>query len=355
MALLHLTPVVPGPNVPTIELDAGMSTTVGRGQQADVIVDDPSLSRLHARLSVDQDGQISVDDLGSTNGVFVNGAEQMSAYLVVGDSVRFGRIEYLVGHGGEHQSETDAPVVSQTIMRRVALSEAPKVDRLVLEALLATSREMMAFDDLPVLLERVLDRLSAIVKPDRAAILLVDPETGAIVPRAVRPAGAYSSVSEFASSTVVHQALEARDAFIVHDVRMDPRLQEAASVLLAGVRSVICVPLLGRSGAIGALYADKLGLEQFAPDLAEYASVFAGHAAAALETAQLYDDRERHFRATLQAFAKAIDARDSYTAGHSERVTAYTLVLARQSGQHATEFETIRRAGVAPQGSWTVV
>jgi pSer/pThr/pTyr-binding forkhead associated (FHA) protein len=36
---------------------------------------------------MDQDGQISVDDLGSTNGVFVNGAGQMSSYLVVGDSV----------------------------------------------------------------------------------------------------------------------------------------------------------------------------------------------------------------------------------------------------------------------------
>ena len=346
MAMLRLTPVIPGPKVPTIELDAGASMTVGRGQQAEVIVDDPSLSRLHARLAVDQDGQISVDDLGSTNGVFVNGVEQLSAYLMVGDSVRFGRVEYLVGHGDDSQPGADAPIASQTIMRRMTLSEAPKVDRLVLEALLATSREMMAFEDLPVLLERVLDRLASIVKPDRAAILLVDPDTGVIVPRAVRPAGAYSSVSEFASSTVVRQAMEARDAFIVHDVRMDSRLQEAASVLLAGVRSVICVPLLGRSGAIGALYADKLGLEQFAPDLAEYASAFAGHAAAALETAQLYDDRERHFRATLQAFAKAIDARDRYTAGHSERVTAYTLVLARQSGQHATEFETIRRAGL---------
>ena len=346
MAMLRLTPVVPGPNVPTIDLDVGVSKTVGRGQQADVIVDDPSLSRLHARVAVDQDGQISVDDLGSTNGVFVNGAEQMSAYLMLGDRVRFGRVEYVVGDGAERQPEADAPIVSQTVMRRMTLSEAPKVDRIVLEALLATSREMMAFDDLPVLLERVLDRLSSIVKPDRAAILLVDPETGAIAPRAVRPAGAYSSVSEFASSTVVRQALESRDAFIVHDVRMDPRLQQAASVLVSGVRSVICVPLLGRSGPIGALYADKLGLEQFAPDLAEYASAFAGHAAAALETAQLYDDRERHFRATLQAFAKAIDARDPYTAGHSERVTAYTLVLARQSGQHSTEFETIRRAGL---------
>jgi putative nucleotidyltransferase with HDIG domain len=106
------------------------------------------------------------------------------------------------------------------------------------------------------------------------------------------------------------------------------------------------VPLLGRSGPIGALYADKLGVEQFAPDLAEYASAFAGHAAAALETAQLYDDRERHFRATLEAFAKAIDARDRYTAGHSERVTAYSMLLARRSGKYSGEFETIRRAGM---------
>ena len=343
---LRLNPTVAAPNLPVVELEVGQSKTVGRGRQADVMVDDPSLSRLHARIAVDQDGQLSVDDMGSTNGIFVNGAEQLSAYLMLGDTVRFGRVEYIVSSGDEPRPVEEEPVVSQTVLRRVAMSETPKVDRLVLEALLATSREMMAFEDLPALLERVLDRLSSILKPDRAAILLVDAETGAIIPRAVRPSGAYSSISEFASSTVVHQALTARDVFIVHDVRMDPRLQQAASVLLAGVRSVICVPLLGRSGPIGVLYADRLGVEQFAPELAEYAAAFAGHAAAALETAQLYDDRARHFRATLEAFAKAIDARDPYTAGHSQRVTAYSLVLARQSGKHATEFETIRRGGL---------
>jgi pSer/pThr/pTyr-binding forkhead associated (FHA) protein len=347
MAGLRLNPTVRAPNLPVIELEAGQSKTIGRGQQADVTVDDPSLSRLHARLAVDREGQISIDDLGSTNGIFVNGAEQLSSYLMVGDVVRFGRVEYVVSNGDETGPlAAEGPIASQTILRRVAISATPKVDRLVLEALLATSREMMAFEDLPALLERVLDRLSSIVKSDRAAILLVDAETGAIIPRAVRPAGAYSSVSEFASSTVVHQAMTARDVFIVHDIRMDPRLQQAASVLAAGVRSVICVPLLGRSGPIGALYADKLGAEQFAPELAEYAAAFAGHAAAALETAQLYDDRERHFRATLEAFARAIDARDPYTAGHSERVTAYSLLLARRSGKHVGEFETIRRAGM---------
>ncbi len=344
----RLTPTAPAPTVPVIELDYGQSKTVGRGRQADVMIDDASLSRLHARVVVDAEGQITVDDLGSTNGIFVNGSEQLRSCLMLGDTIRFGRVEYLVGNKDDTKPTTlgTGTIASQTVLRRVALNAAPKVDRLALEALLATSREMMAFEDLPALLERVLDRLSSILKPDRTAILLVDPTTGGMSPRAVRPAGAYSSVSEFASSTVVHQAMAARDVFIVHDIRMDPMLQQAASVLLAGVRSVICVPLLGRAGPIGALYADKLGVEQFAPELAEYAAAFGGHAAAALETAQLYDERERHFRATLEAFARAIDARDPYTAGHSERVTAYTLVLARQSGRHSHEFETIRRGGM---------
>ena len=345
---LRLAPVTPSPHLPTIVLTSGQSKTVGRGRQADVMVDDPSLSRLHARVSVDHDGQLAVDDLGSTNGIFVNGSEQLSAFVLSGDVIRFGRIEYVVSTDevATSPSVPELPAASQTILRRVAMDSALKIDRIALEALLATSREMMAFDDLPALLDRVLDRLSSIVKPDRAAIMLVDPQTGAMIPRAVRPAGAYSSVSEFASSTVVREALTARDVFIVHDIRMDSRLQQAQSVLAAGVRSVICVPLLGRTGPIGALYADKLGVEQFAPELAEYAAAFAGHAAAALETAQLYDDRHRHFRATLEAFAKAIDARDHYTAGHSERVTAYSLVLARHSGRYSADFETIRRAGM---------
>jgi putative nucleotidyltransferase with HDIG domain len=349
MPALHLAPRTPSPNLPTIVLRPGQSKTVGRGRQADVVVDDASLSRLHARVTVDHDGQLAVDDLGSTNGIFVNGREQLTAFVITGDVIRFGRVDYIV-------SADDAPTspavtapefpAAQTVLRRMAMASPPKVAGLALEALLATSREMMAFTDLPALLDRVLDRLSSIVKPDRAAILLIDPQTGAMIPRAVRPTGAYSSVSEFASSTVVHEALAARDVFIVHDIRMDPRLQQAQSVLDAGVRSVICVPLLGRTGPIGALYADKLGVEQFAPELAEYAAAFAGHAAAALETAQLYDDRHEHFRATLEAFAKAIDARDRHTAGHSERVTAYSLVLARHSGQYASDFETIRRAAM---------
>ena len=201
---LRLTPTTPAPNAPVIDLEFGQSKTVGRGRQADVVVDDPSLSRLHARIAVDQDGQISVDDLGSTNGIFVNGAEQLSAYLMIGDTIRFGRIEYLVSSPDDTRPTTKsgvAPVASQTVLRRVALNATPKVDRIALEALLATSREMMAFEDLPALLERVLDRLSSIVKPDRAAIMLIDPQTGGMIPRAVRTARSAGASLDAASTS----------------------------------------------------------------------------------------------------------------------------------------------------------
>ena len=104
------------------------------------------------------------------------------------------------------------------------------------------------------------------------------------------------------------------------------------------------MPLIGRSGPIGALYADQVWYAgRFTPEQVQYAAAFATYAASALETAKLYDDRERQVGATLESFARAIDARDKYTAGHSERVTAYTLVLARAAGIPDRELEILRR------------
>src|SRR5436190_2007924 len=338
-----LRPLMNAATLPDIRLSTGESKTLGRALTADVVIDEPSLSRLHARLTVDESGRLTVEDLGSTNGIFINGEPHVAGALAAGDHVRFGFLDYLV------DAERAASVVGpdQAILRMAVAENAKAVDRVALEALLATSRELMAFGDLPALLERVLDRLHSIVKSDRSAILLVDPATGELKPRAVRPAGAYTSLSEFASSTADREALAAREAVVIYDTRLDSRLQASESVMIAGVRSVICVPLFGRTGAIGALYADQLGItETFTPELVQYAAAFSAHVATAVETAQLYDDRERYFRATLEAFAQAIDARDHYTSGHSERVTAYTLVLARHIGLAADQLEIIRQAGM---------
>jgi len=54
-------------------LEPGEALVVGRGREADLCVPDRTLSRLHARVSLDENGQVWLEDLGSKNGTRVNG------------------------------------------------------------------------------------------------------------------------------------------------------------------------------------------------------------------------------------------------------------------------------------------
>ncbi len=69
--------------------------TLGRASTADIAVDDPAVSNVHAHFMVDdEDGRVKVQDVGSSNGTFVN-RNPMQAHtpvtLASGDCVRFGQ------------------------------------------------------------------------------------------------------------------------------------------------------------------------------------------------------------------------------------------------------------------------
>lgn len=65
---------------------------VGRDAECDLVVDDERASRVHARLRVNADGTVLVEDTGSTNGTYVNGVRVSGLMSVrVGDEIRIGR------------------------------------------------------------------------------------------------------------------------------------------------------------------------------------------------------------------------------------------------------------------------
>lgn len=74
----------------------GAPRTLGRATGATFIVDAPLVSRIHCRLGVTPDGRLLVEDLGSTNGTFVNGRRVERALLAPGDTLRIGRAELVV-------------------------------------------------------------------------------------------------------------------------------------------------------------------------------------------------------------------------------------------------------------------
>ena len=88
-----------GGEVLTFRVGPGGLKTMGRAVRADFIVDAPLVSRLHCRFTALPSGELEVDDLGSTNGTFVNGRRVKRARLQAGDRVGVGRVELTVASG----------------------------------------------------------------------------------------------------------------------------------------------------------------------------------------------------------------------------------------------------------------
>lgn len=68
---------------------------VGRGSENEIVLADPSVSRVHATIEV-REGDVTLRDAGSTNGTFVNGERVESRGLRAGDRVAFGKTEMAV-------------------------------------------------------------------------------------------------------------------------------------------------------------------------------------------------------------------------------------------------------------------
>lgn len=87
-----------GPRAGMTYLLSNGNTTVGRHPASDIFLDDITVSRHHCRF-VGENLRLAVEDSGSTNGTYVNGARVDHADLTPGDEVVVGRFHLVVVHG----------------------------------------------------------------------------------------------------------------------------------------------------------------------------------------------------------------------------------------------------------------
>ncbi len=79
-----------------LKFPAGGRLSAGRTGGSDLMLDDASVSKMHASLAVSKDGELSVADTGSTNGTFINGTRisyGKATRLNDGDRVTFGAVD----------------------------------------------------------------------------------------------------------------------------------------------------------------------------------------------------------------------------------------------------------------------
>jgi phosphoserine phosphatase RsbU/P len=283
----------------------GKVTLIGRDSGCDLVVKSAETSGRHA-IVVNAGGDYYVEDLDSVNGTRVNGRKvrQRSA-LRPGDRLELPGLTMTLELGESAATTSNngaltfdlAPDGSAAILSscevggdlRLAVRPEAKL-RAVLEIAKNASHTL----DLKQVLPKTLESLFSIFpQADCGFILLRDPVTGQMVPRAVKHRHEPRSQSVMLSQSIVERVASTGQAVLSADAGSDARFDPGQSISSLRIRSIMCVPLLGQDGkCLGIIQIDTRNqrnqFEQDDLDLLACASVLA---ARTVELVWLHEER----------------------------------------------------------------
>jgi adenylate cyclase len=294
----------------SFDLRDGVPLIVGRAPTCDLPVFDPTISRRHAEVTSDGYG-LTVRDLESSNGTFVNGARVKGAVLAVNDVVSFGKVAFRLASlpqptPSASRSGISPPPLGATIVRQIPMRDtkgglvpisAPPSDKSQqkLATLLEVSKGLTRAVDVDTILAKIAGYAYQILDVDRVAILLVD-ENDELVPKISRDKRG-TEAPRTVPQSIARLAMADKVALLTDNAGEDERFG-GQSIVMQQVRSAICAPLIGSEDRVlGVLYVDNPSIaHRFSDDDMEFLVAFAGIAAVAIENSQF---AERIRRETL--------------------------------------------------------
>lgn len=286
------------------------AVTIGRDAGQTITFSDKRVSREHAVIEF-KDGKYLIRDNHSTNGTLVNGAPISEKILEFGDEIRIGHnILAFLSLSAPESIEEESSLVTflpeekgldgMTVEMAIApeqIKPLPKPDKVYqrLDILYQISQDIGSFLELPDLLSRIIDLSSQAVKCGRGTIMLIDRESGELVPQAVSLGQEKREL--VVSRTIINNLLRTGKSILVSDAMRDERFKDAESVNIQKIRSAMCVPIRSKDSIIGVMYVDsQLSVMGFSQNDLELLTAICNQVGVAIENARLFDDLKKAYK-----------------------------------------------------------
>ncbi len=260
---------------------------VGRSRNNDVILNHPHVSRNHAFVEL-KGRDVIIHDLNSSNGTFVNGLRVKEASLHDNDSIAIGPFAFDFDERAAASViiSDDPSVPFHTQSRSVSSGRLPELNldaNDILQNFYQVSSRLNMILDLRELLDAIMEEVLRLVPAERGFLLMTRQDGAELVPMVV--SAPPSDTPFLISSTIARQVLREGVALLTSDARADFGSHE--SIISQNIRSVLCVPLVGRLGVLGLIHLDSPGFERFSIRDRELLTAVAYQAALGIERARL--------------------------------------------------------------------
>src|SRR5262249_32137077 len=291
-----------------------------------------------------------------TNGTYVNGVRIGAGEhpLRPRDIVQFGKVAVIVE---VNEVTPEGPPSNQHVIAAAPSSYAEGIHRIAFDknqmpragdqlgALLRAGHHFLSTQNEDQLLDAILNDAVSVLDAQRGAIVLADgdgPEPQlklrALAVGHGEPAGRFHY-----SKKLTHRCFSRAESVLYSTLNENEEQKVTQSMHDGAMASVLCVLLRTPRRRIGVLHLDRSFWQNpFTDDDLYLADALAAHVSAAIESALFLKKQKELFLKTITILAQAVELRDDYTGGHTQRVTRYATMLAQQLELPDDQIELIK-------------
>jgi len=335
--------------------------TIGRHPGNSIRISDPSISKFHCLITFDANKMCFIEDQSSTNGTYVNNRRiEKRTGIYTGDEIQLGNI--ILFFEGEEKSvaqmvefgDANEEIFSSTLSLQQEIRFLPEYEivsekdlRADYEKLRVTyelQNEMNLERDMIKTLDRILARTFEFLVYDHGFILLPDKE-GNMTPHSYKTRREEEKL--IVSSTLVRHVQEHKIGVISTDVPSDNRFNLSESIMLEGVKSTIAVPMMLHDEILGIMILSSLRMTNaFTVKDLGLITAIANQAARIIKNFKLHEELRQSFDSSIRTLSATVDARHPLTAGHSERVTEISILIAQKMNLSEHEIRILKFAAL---------